>query len=192
MRTVIKVSNITCSQCAKTIERFFATKDDVIAKVHVTAKKVIFDYNSAKTSVNDLVKGLQEIGYYPLITSIDQKKAKRRDLIDFIIATLCTIPLLWTMIGHFGGSDLVPEFLQNGYVQLAFVIPVEFFVGRRFFKAAYYQLSAKTAGMDVLVVIGTMAAFTYSLFLTINHQLHPTEMPPHLYFEAAAVIIYMV
>ena len=192
MRKIVKISNITCTQCAKSIENHFSKIDEIDAKVLVTSKKVIFNYNANNLNLEIIYKELQKIGYYPIIDSESQLKAKRRDLIDFWVATIFTLPLLWTMFAHLNIPVYTPHWLMNGYVQLGLTIPVQFFVGRRFFKAAYYQIRNKSAGMDVLVVVGTMAAFIYSLYLTIYDTIHYQTNHPHLYFEVSAVIIYMV
>lgn len=193
MRKSVKVSNITCAQCAKTIEHHFNEKKDMNARVLVNAKTVIFNYDDQVYTQEDLYTGLQQIGYYPIYDNETQKKAKKRDLIDLIVGTLFTLPLLWTMFVHLNVPLYTPDFLMNGYVQMALTIPVMFFAGRRFFIQAYHQIRSKTAGMDVLVVIGTMAAFIYSLYSTINHSIvHGNHGHPNLYFETSAVIVYMV
>ena len=193
MRKSVKVSNITCAQCAKTIEHHFNEQPNMNAKVLVNAKRVIFNYEDKDYQTEDLYNGLQSIGYYPVIDNESQIKAKRRDMIDLIVATLFSLPLLWTMFVHLNIPLYTPDILMNGYMQMALTIPVMFYAGRRFFIQAFHQLKAKTAGMDVLVVLGTMAAFIYSIYLTVDHSVnHMGHGHPHLYFETSAVIIYMV
>ncbi len=191
-RETIKVSNITCAQCAKSIESYFGGMEDVDAKVLVTSKKVIFNYDEEKFDSEKLGNHLRIIGYYPIFNNEEQQKAKRKDSIDLILAFILTFPLLWTMFVHLGIPIYVPEILMNGYVQWAIATPILFFVGRRFFQATYHQIRGKNLGMDALVVLGTSAAYIYSVYTTLTYDSHAGHAMPDLYFETTAVIIFMV
>jgi Cu+-exporting ATPase len=192
MRKTIKVSNITCAQCAKSIESYFDGLEDVDAKVLVTSKKVIFNYDEQTYDESKLGDHLRIIGYYPIFNNEEQLKAKKKDIIDLILAFLLTAPLLWTMFLHLGAPVWVPEILMNGYVQWAITTPLLFYVGRRFFFSAFHQIKGKNLGMDVLVVIGTTAAYVYSIIETLTFKPHGSHMMPELYFETTGVIILMV
>ena len=192
MRKTIKVSNITCAQCAKSIESYFNHLDSVEAKVLVTSKKVIFDYDENLYDQDSLGNHLRIIGYYPIFNTEEQLKERKKDRIDLIVAFIFSLPLLWTMFHHLGLPIGVPDILMNGYVQWAISTPVLFFVGRRFFTSAFHQIKGKNLGMDVLVVIGTTAAYLYSIIETITFKAHGEHLMPELYFETTAVIILMV
>ena len=192
MRKTIKVSNITCAQCAKSIESYFDGLDDVDAKVLVTSKKVIFNYEETKYDEQKLGDHLRIIGYYPIFNNEEQQKAKKKDVIDLILAIVLSLPLLWTMFNHLGIPIWVPEILMDGYVQWAITTPVLFYVGRRFFFSAFHQIKGKNLGMDVLVVLGTTAAYIYSIIETLTFEPHGSHMMPELYFETTSVIILMV
>ena len=102
---------------------------------------------------------------------------------ELAVSVLLTAPLVAPMIAAPFGVDLhLPAALQA-----ALAAPVQFFVGRRFYFGAYAALRTRAANMDVLVALGTSAAFLYSLALTLAGQ---TETG--LYFEASAVIITLV
>lgn len=190
MRKTIKVSNITCAQCAKSIESYFEGLEDVTADVLVTSKKVIFNYDETKYDEDQLGDHLRIIGYYPIFNNEEQLKAKKKDIIDLVLAAILTAPLLWTMFAHLGLPVPVPDILMNGYVQWAIATPILFYVGRRFFASAYHQIKGKSLGMDVLVVIGTSASYIYSIIETLRHN--ASHMMADLYFETTAVIIFMV
>ncbi len=189
MRTTIKVSNITCAQCAKSIESFFADLEKIEAKVLVTSKKVVFTYDQEVYDISKIADYLRNIGFHPILTSVEQKKAKRRDDIDLIIASILTFPLLWTMFHHLGINMYVPKIFMNGFFQWALATPILFYVGRRFFVATYHQIKGKNLGMDALVVLGTSAAYLFSVYQTLSAK--PGQMS-ELYFETTAVIIFMV
>src|SRR5690606_26985540 len=95
MRKTVKVSNITCAQCAKTIESHFKALD-IDVKVLVPSKKVIIE-NDQPLEDEFIHDELLKIGYYPLIDNLDQKKAKLKDRIDLLIAFVFSLPLLYTM-----------------------------------------------------------------------------------------------
>ncbi|VEU82936.1 heavy metal translocating P-type ATPase [Acholeplasma hippikon] len=189
MRKTIKVNNITCVQCAKTIESHFS-KLNIEAKVLVTSKKVIFNYNEKDLTLDDITDNLLKIGYYPTIDNEQQIKAKRKDFIDLMIAIVFSLPLLYTMFNHLGMSFIpVPDLFMNAFFQWALASIVLFIPGRRFFIQTFNQIKYKNLGMDALVVIGTVSAYIYSIvetFRTMNMH-HNT-----LYFETTAVIILMV
>lgn len=189
MKEAIKVSNITCSNCAQTITQYFKELDDIQADVHVTSKRVTFNYNEDKYQTEDLVHHLSIIGYHAVMTSEDAKRQRRKDRIDLILGTILTVPLLYTMVHHLGIPLGVPSWLMNGYVQWAISTPILFYVGRRFFFQTYHQIKSKNLGMDTLVVIGTTAAYFLSIYETITVS---NMMMANLYFETTAVIIWMV
>lgn len=191
IRKTIKVSNITCAQCAKSIESYFDDLEQIDAHVLVTSKKVVFNYDEEKYDESKIADHLRVIGYYPILNNEEQLKAKKKDQIDLVIAGILTFPLLWTMFVHLGINLYVPEILMNGYVQWAIATPILFYVGRRFFHAAYHQIKGKNLGMDTLVVLGTSAAYIFSIYQTLNHDTSMAHMPD-LYFETTAVIIFMV
>lgn len=190
IKETIKVNNITCSNCAKTIETHFNNDlEGISAKVMVTSSKVRFEYDETLYSQAEIISELSKIGYYASLNEGDQKKQKRIDLIDLVIATIFSIPLLWTMFAHLGMTFIpVPAILMNGYFQWVLTTPVMFIAGRRFFIAAYRSVLNKNLGMDSLVVIGTSAAYFYSIYETIINR----GNTHHLFFETAAVIIWMV
>jgi Cu+-exporting ATPase len=189
MKEAIKVSNITCANCAQTITQYFDDLDDIKADVHVTSKRVTFTFDDQKYQLEDLVHHLSIIGYHAIMTSDDAKKQRKKDAFDLILGTILTLPLLYTMVHHLGLPLGVPDFLMNGYVQWAIATPILFYVGRRFFYQTYHQIKSKNLGMDALVVIGTTSAYILSIIETLSN---PNMMMANLYFETTAVIIWMV
>ncbi|HBD74311.1 MAG TPA: heavy metal translocating P-type ATPase, partial [Acholeplasmataceae bacterium] len=185
----IKVSNITCVNCAQTITQYFDDLDDIKADVHVTSKRVTFTYDEEKYQTDDIIHHLSIIGYHAIMTSDDAKKQRKKDTFDLILGTILTLPLLYTMVHHLGLPLDVPDFLMNGYVQWAISTPILFYVGRRFFYQTYHQIKSKNLGMDTLVVIGTTSAYILSIIETISNS---NMMMANLYFETTAVIIWMV
>ncbi len=101
-----------------------------------------------------------------------------------LIAAALSLPLALPMVGDlFGRHWMLP-----GWLQLLLATPVQFWLGARFYRAGWAALRARTGNMDLLVAIGTSAAYGLSLW----HLLHEPEAMPHLYFESAAVVITLV
>src|SRR5699024_2136048 len=97
--------------------------------------------------------------------------------------------LLWTMVAHFEFLSFIymPDILMNPWLQLALATPVQFIVGAQFYKGAFNSLRNKSANMDVLVALGTSAAYFYSLYLSIEWLKGGKVGHPELYFEASKV-----
>jgi Cu+-exporting ATPase len=90
------------------------------------------------------------------------------------------------MLGMAFGRDWMP----GGWWQLALATPVQFWFGLRFYRAAWAALRAGTGNMDLLVALGTTAAYGLSVWLLLAHG---AEHAAHaLYFEAAAVVILFI
>lgn len=186
MRKTIKVTNITCTSCARAIENHFENTD-IRARVNVSSSSVVFEYDENKYDTEYLYSELLSVGYYGIRENSEIKKAKRKDLVDLMIALIFSLPLLYTMFHHLGISFMpMPKILMNGYFQALLATPVLFIAGRRFFIQTYHSIKAKNLGMDSLVVIGTTSAYIYSLYDTIFLS------GANLFFETTAVIILMV
>lgn len=84
---------------------------------------------------------------------------------DLIFSAILTLPLMLAMIAMMLGSHgPIVSFFHLPLVQLLFALPVQFYVGWRFYKGAYHALKTKAPNMDVLVAIGTSAAFALSIY----------------------------
>ena len=182
MKTTLKVPNINCPTCARTIEEHFK-KLNIDAKVNVNQKKVIFHHKEEEAKI--LETQLKEIGFPTVTIGHDEAKERKREKIRLIIATILVLPLAYTMFHHFG-LNIVPDIMLNGYFQMGFAAIIQFIIGYRFYKNTFYQLKNKNPGMDVLIVLGTSVAFFYSVYLTIFNN------SQHLFFETSGMLIWMV
>jgi Cu+-exporting ATPase len=191
----LKVNGMTCAMCAKTITNTFDNYEGITANVNVGAGKVIFSYDEEMYSIVDIAKIVTEIGYEPIIeeTLDDNRKERMKLRREIYIALFFSIPLLWAMFSHisFFSFIYVPELLKNGIFQLVISGVVQFYIGKRFYKAAYHSIRKKVLGMDILVVMGTTTAYLYSIYL-LYVQLQSPVMHPTYYFEISALIITMI
>lgn len=195
IKKTLKVNGMTCAMCAKTITNTFENYSGITASVNVGAGKVIFNYDETLYTIVDIAKIITNIGYEPIIeeTLDDNKKERMKLRKDIYIALVFSIPLLWAMFSHlpFFSFIYVPELLKNGIFQLITSGVVQFYIGKRFYRAAYHSIRKKVLGMDILVVMGTTTAYLYSIYL-LYVQLQNPVMHPMYYFEISALIITMI
>ncbi|MDX9730936.1 MAG: copper-translocating P-type ATPase, partial [Bdellovibrionales bacterium] len=105
------------------------------------------------------------------------------------IAALLSAPMVLAMVFEPFGLHLMP----GGWVQLALTVPVQFWLGARFYRAAWGAVKARSGNMDLLVALGTTAAFGLSLYHLLKYGEHAGHGEQGgLYFESAAVIITLV
>ena len=107
-----------------------------------------------------------------------------------IISAVLSVPLLLTMFDHLFGMR-IPEIFMNPWFQFALATPVQFIIGWQFYEGAYKNLRNGGANMDVLVALGTSAAYFYSLYEASRQSVIQTY-EPHLYFETSAVLITLI
>ena len=186
----LDIRGMTCAACARRIEKGLARLEGVIrADVNLATERGTVEYYPAALDVAEIVKKVKDLGYdaSPRKDRANLREAeirvqKRR----FLIAAFLSAPLLWSML-HMGGplSVLVPDLLMNGYVQWLLATPVQFYAGWPFYRGAYKNLKNGSANMDVLVALGTSAAYFYSLYLLLTGG-------DAFYFETSAIIITLI
>src|SRR5690625_264172 len=199
--TEFDISGMTCSACANRIERVVRRMEGIHeANVNFALETLSVSYNDRVVQPNEMIERVKKLGFELFLKedregAVDHKEEEiRQQRNKFMIAAILSFPLLWTMVAHFSFLSFIylPEFLMNPWVQLALATPVQFYVGWQFYEGAYKSLRNKSANMDVLIALGTSAAFIYSLYLTYEWVQAGQVGYPDLYFEAAAVIITLI
>ncbi|WP_421381255.1 heavy metal translocating P-type ATPase [Bacillus salacetis] len=196
------ITGMTCAACATRIEKGLNKTDGVSkANVNLALEKATVEYNPALVTTSDLVKRVEKLGYgaretvdeNPEDTADYREKEIQKQQGKFIFSLILSLPLLWAMVSHFEFTSFIylPEMLMNPWVQLALATPVQFVVGKQFYVGAYKALKNKSANMDVLVALGTSAAYFYSLFLSIQ-SIGTNEGMTELYFETSAILITLI
>jgi Cu+-exporting ATPase len=140
------------------------------------------------TSAATLIAAVERAGYGAQLpaASGEAPAAPARALPDWwpvALAMGLSLPLIVPMLGKLAGA----HWMLPGWLQLALATPVQFWLGARFYRAGWKALRAGSGNMDLLVAVGTSAAYGLSLYLLLMHA-----DPMHLYFEAAAVVISLV
>ncbi|MDQ0074558.1 Cu+-exporting ATPase [Variovorax boronicumulans] len=192
----LSVGGMTCASCVMRVERALKNVpgvQDVSVNLATESARVVT--TDAEDMDARLRRAVRAAGYEPRAASsaVDEAAALSpwHGFGPVAIGLALSIPLLAPMLGDpFGQNWMLPPWLQ-----LLLAAPVQFWLGARFYRAGWHAAKARTGNMDLLVALGTSAAFGLSLWLwwrsaTGEHAGHG-EMP-HLYFEAAAVVITLV
>ncbi|MGA7240507.1 MAG: heavy metal translocating P-type ATPase [Bryobacteraceae bacterium] len=169
-RIDLPVSGMTCSACARSIERKLAKSPGVErALVNLATNTATVEFDSAQTGVAQFVRAIEDLGYAVPSRESPEPDYRRR----WLMALIFGAPVVALGMAH-----------TAPWPQLFLTIPVMFF-GAPFFTAAWNALRHRSANMNSLVALGTGAAFLYSAFETIRggHE---------VYFEAAASIIVLI
>ena len=160
------------------------------ANVNLSTNKAVVVFPSGVLEDSQIIEAIEKAGYKAEVerdVSSDREKELREKEIkslkrSFIISAILTLPLFSAMFFHMAGQMNI---LTNGYFQWALATPVQFLIGARFYKGAYKSLRGGGANMDVLIAMGTSAAYFYSVY-NIFAGVH------EYYFEASAVIITLI
>ncbi len=197
-RLHIPIGGMTCASCATRVEKALAKVDGVVGvSVNLATEIANVDATSVVREAM-LVASIERAGYrVPDVkvsgqNGVSGKSASNvASFLEFSegakvgIATALSLPLLLPMLlMPFGVHWTLPAMWQ-----LALATPVQFWLGARFYRASWGALRVMTGNMDLLVALGTSAAFGLSLFLMFASA---SEATSHLYFESAAVVITLV
>ena len=195
--TELDILGMTCAACSTRVEKVLNRTDGVSqANVNLTTEQANISYNPEVTSPEALIARIQKVGYDAQLKATTGEKVSQktkelaRKRLKLIISAVLSLPLLLTMFVHLFNLPM-PAILMNPYFQLTLATIVQFGIGWQFYTGAYKSLRSGSANMDVLVALGTSAAYFYSLFETIKWIVEP-QVTPHLYFETSAVLITLI
>ncbi|MGM0174489.1 heavy metal translocating P-type ATPase [Enterococcus sp. DIV0800] len=190
------ITGMTCANCSARVEKELKTTDGVLeANVNLATEKATVQFDDT-LSAEQVIQRVEAIGYGAILfdeehkQKIQQEKAAylKRMKRDLILSAVLTAPLMIAMVAMLLGSHAGwVHFLHLPLVQLILVTPVQFGVGQRFYRGAYHALKTKAPNMDVLVAMGTSAAFLLSVY---NGFFNPHNSD--LYFESSGMIITLI
>lgn len=202
-QTTLQIAGMTCAACAARVEKGLRKVPGVSkATVNFAMETAHVEYNATQVSVADMTKKVEYLGYQAIRKEQEaeggdykQKEIqhKKRQL---AVSAILSLPLLWAMVSHFSFTSWIylPGFLMNPWVQFALSTPVQFIIGRQFYVGAYKALRNRSTNMDVLVSLGTSAAYFYSLYVTIQWATaaHAHFHAPDMYYETSAILITLI
>src|SRR6185437_12110443 len=188
----LKIEGMTCASCVARVEKALARVPGVSeVRVNLASEEAHLHRRQGGADLGALIAAVEAAGYgaapkSAVLPEEAQRKAEtaeRRDWLRFWVGAVLTLPLLLPMAGMAVGSS----WELPGPVQWALATPVQFWVGWRFYRNGWKAARAASGNMDLLVALGSSAAYGLSLYLWLAHGGHA-----HLYFEAAAAVITLV
>jgi Cu+-exporting ATPase len=189
----LAIEGMTCASCVQRVERALrktpgvrdATVNLANERAHVSGVGLV---------PAALMRAVDSAGYHASLAEADagassesdrtRRRIARRDLVHVLAGTVLSLPLLAPMLAGLVGVDL----MLPGWAQLILATPVQFWLGWRFYRAGWKAVRAGAGNMDLLVALGTSAAYGLSLYQLAADA----GSSGHLYFEASAVVITLV
>lgn len=181
------IQGMTCASCVSRVEKA------LLAVPGVTSASVNLATETARVTVRGgsdsqlLLAAVAKAGYRASLRE-DAAATPRPHATPWwpvAVAALLSLPLVLPMLGELGGA----HWMLPAWLQFLLATPVQFWLGARFYRAGWKALQARSGNMDLLVAIGTSAAYGLSLY---QWWLHADHGGGHLYFEASAVVITLV
>ncbi len=190
--TTLLISGMSCASCVGRIEKAL-TKEPAVksASVNLATEKASISYDNDKISPERLIELIKTAGYEAQLEEITKKQVSRksntltREKLLITVSALLSLPLVLPMLL----GPLGINFDLSSLIQFILATPVQFYIGARFYRGALAAIKARSGNMDVLVALGTSAAYFLSLYLMMKHGISSHQ---HLYFESSAVIITLV
>ena len=207
----LKVYGLVDATAATTLENLLRSKTGVIsAVVNLSTSRATIDYTTSLIGLRAIVECVEHAGYNALVAGADDNNAQLESLaktkeiqewrkafiysVSFAIPVLCIsmiFPMLIPFL-DFGSLQLIPGLFLGDVVCCILTIPVQFGIGKRFYISAFKSLKHKSPTMDVLVILGTSAAFFFSCFAVIVAILIPPHNKPGTVFDTSTMLITFI
>lgn len=189
----LAIQGMSCASCAGRVEKgLLKTPGVETAEVNLALETANVT-GAASLTAEMLEAAVKAAGYQAQVIRQDAQQPEQPHVHPssqagwaVALSILLSLPLLIGMVADWLGWHLYPP----GWLQLILATPVQFWLGWRFYVAGWHALKAQSGNMDLLVAIGTTAAFGLSVYLLFTTPLHATM--PHLYFETSAIVISLV
>ena len=191
----LAVTGMTCASCAARVEKVLARVPGVrAAAVNLATERAGVEALPGTVGAAALIAAVERAGYGAAVVvdaagrvaaeEAERARTSRRDLVKLLIAAVLTLPLVAQMVFELAGSHTL---MLSPAWQMALATPVQFWIGARFYTGAWRSLRGGAGNMDLLVALGTTAAYGLSVWLMATGR-----ATGHLYFEASAVVITLV
>ena len=192
----LEVTGMTCAACAGRIERALVRVPGVVeASVNLATELARVRFVADRVEPSGLVAAVERAGYgarlhfpeAPVGRDAQPAAGADRQTLALVAAALLSLPLVLPMLADpFGGHRA----MLPGWWQFALATPVQFVLGARFYAAAWRAVRAGSGNMDLLVALGTSAAWGLSTWTLLVHG--DAHAGHALYFEGAAVVVTLV
>jgi Cu+-exporting ATPase len=215
----LPITGMTCASCVRNVERAIGKQTGILSvNVNLATEKASVHYLPGSVRRADLVKAVEGAGYGVLdLAGVDApedaERAARQAEIDrqrklVLFGAALTIPLFVIsmardlymtslpdgMTSMSGGNPLLDWLLWSGWPFVFGLVatPVQAVVGRQYILGAYKALRNRTANMDTLIAMGSLASYIYSVVVLVGIALRIPGIGEHVYFETAAVILTLI
>lgn len=193
-RLDLKISGMTCAACAARVEKALGNKEGVLrANVNFAMERATVEFDPSVITVGDLKRAVTDAGYKAEEGTkrfdedkekIERERETKRQIRLFTMSAILSLPLLAVMFAELFNFHL-PQFLHNKVFQMVLATPVQFVAGYQFYRGSFSALKHRSANMDVLIALGTSAAYIYSVVNTFFY-------PGHVYYETGSIIITLI
>ncbi len=195
----LPITGMTCANCSMTIERGLGRMDGVVAaNVNLASERASVEYLPGVTSLAAIQQTVRDLGYDVIVagegeSAEDVERAAREAEIrdqtrKFWVGVAFSLPLFLLSMGRdFGLLGMWAHQPWVNWLFLALATPVQFYVGWDYYVGGWKSLRAGSANMDVLVAMGSSAAYFYSLAVLLW-----PGIGGHVYFETSAAIITLI
>ena len=192
------IEGMTCASCVRHVEKAIKVVPGVSqATVNLaTERATIMIQSGGRVPNATIISAIEKAGYKAKLICIDPQTGKSNENIDskgneswkVIISCFISILLVFPMFLILFSI----HWELNNWLQLILASFIQFYFGLRFYRASWRALLSRVANMDLLVAIGTTAAYGVSLYQIIVNPMQIAEGTAHLYFESSAVVITLV
>ncbi|MEN9226788.1 MAG: heavy metal translocating P-type ATPase [Thermostichus sp. HHBFW_bins_43] len=205
----LALQGMSCASCAHSIEQALTQVPGVSqGSVNFASEQATVKGDPRRVNPQVLIRAVEQAGYRarwipedwqetdPTDPERIAQRAAERELklkvaIGVGISTVLVIGSLPMMLGM--EIPGFPMWLHNAWLQLVLTAPVQFWVGKHFYRGAWAAWQRRSADMNTLVALGTSAAFFYSLFPTVfPHYFHRQGLHPDVYYEVSAVVTTLI
>jgi len=203
-KVTLNLRGMHCASCASSIETATRSISGVASSnVNFVTEEVAIEFDEKETSASAIQKVIKDIGYEAILPDqVDGDREKntrltetqdltRKVWIGGVIGVILVIGSLPMMTGL--QIPLIPEWLHNRWFQLALALPVQIWCGSSFYIGAWKAFKNHTATMDTLIALGTLAAFSYSITVTLNPTFFISQgLQPEVYYEVSVIVITLI
>ena len=178
----LSIDGMTCASCVTRVEKALRKVPGVeSATVNLATERA-----EVQTSAGDaaaLLAAIEKAGYAAHVHVEDEAPAAAASPWPVVAAGVLTLPLVLPMGAALAGLD----WMLPAWLQMLLATPVQFVLGARFYRAGWKAARAGSGNMDLLVALGTSAAYGLSVWQAAAHGGHA-----HLYFEASSAVVTLV